>query len=641
MNREFFNQRFFAVSIVFAMAMVAFEVSPWVTFFSFGLLIWKWGAEKRGWKTLSRRWTGFLSIMLLAQVLIQYRTLIGQEPSYTFLVGLSALRVMDYKTDRDHKFVTLLGFVLISVKALFSIDIYWVIPSGFVLFGLWYSLMPEKLPGKMKALIKIFAISVPLTVVLFFVFPRFVLPWAMSRGTNQGMMGFSEELNPGKVAQLATSNDLVFRAKVDRVVGHEVKDFYWRGAILAKSNGLSWQPERGLPVKMQRIRGINVPYEVAIEPSSQNYLFTLEGTREVFLETGRTFTLPGAVFRTTRPLTAALVYQGQWEKGWQDITVPTEHHLDYPTLKGQVLAWVNETKEKNPKIEDRLNALEKFFSENNFAYTLNPGVYPPDGLEAFLFRRRRGFCEHFAGAYGTLARALGVPSRVVVGYQGGRYNPVGDFWKVSQRDAHAWVEIFYHDKWQRVDPTFWVAPLRMFIGGEEFFNLSESDQDALSKSVHWKPASERQFLWWDRMTFMMDDLNYRWNYFLIDFDKTQQESLWILLSRSKVWATVGLLCVLSLCAILFRSLFRIKRKMNDIELLLVTVESWGRSKSLDRKTGEAPLTYLKRLADQYPALSRILGEMSQHYEWRVYRGLEAKTSTKNLLALWREQSRKI
>ncbi|MBO9666167.1 MAG: DUF3488 domain-containing protein, partial [Bdellovibrio sp.] len=196
MTRTFFSQRYFSLAVICSMAMVAYEVTPWMALFAFGLLVWKWGAEKYQWPLLSRRWTGALSVLLLAQVLLQFRTIIGQEPSYTLLVGLSALRVMDYGNDRDHKFVVLLSFILISVKALFSIDIYWVVPSAFSFWGLWYSLLPEKVPARGKALVRIFVLSTPLAVLLFFGFPRLVIPWALSRGSAYGQIGFTDELNP-------------------------------------------------------------------------------------------------------------------------------------------------------------------------------------------------------------------------------------------------------------------------------------------------------------------------------------------------------------------------------------------------------------------------------------------------------------
>jgi hypothetical protein len=122
-----------------------------------------------------------------------------------------------------------------------------------------------------------------------------------------------------------------------------------------------------------------------------------------------------------------------------------------------------------------VNAGLEYFRTNRFAYTLSPGSYEgADPLEEFLFQRRRGFCEHFAAAYGTLMRAAGVPARVVCGYQGGRLNWLGNHLKISQSDAHAWCEVWLKGRgWTRVDPTAMVAPDRVALGAESFNALSQ------------------------------------------------------------------------------------------------------------------------------------------------------------------------
>ena len=59
-------------------------------------------------------------------------------------------------------------------------------------------------------------------------------------------------------------------------------------------------------------------------------------------------------------------------------------------------------------------------------------------------------------------RALGMPARIVTGYQGGERNPVDGFWVVRQSDAHAWAEVWLAGRgWVRVDPTAAVAPERI------------------------------------------------------------------------------------------------------------------------------------------------------------------------------------
>ena len=105
--------------------------------------------------------------------------------------------------------------------------------------------------------------------------------------------------------------------------------------------------------------------------------------------------------------------------------------------------------------------LDKFRREA-FSYTLQPPLGGRNLVDDFLFASRAGFCEHYASAYVVLMRAMGVPARVVTGYQGGERNPVDGYLAVRQSDAHAWAEIWLPGRgWRRVDPTAAVAPERV------------------------------------------------------------------------------------------------------------------------------------------------------------------------------------
>jgi hypothetical protein len=86
-------------------------------------------------------------------------------------------------------------------------------------------------------------------------------------------------------------------------------------------------------------------------------------------------------------------------------------------------------------------------------------------VDDLLFNTRLGFCGHFASAYVTLMRAAGIPARVVTGYLGGTWNPVGGYYVVRQSDAHAWAEVWLDGAgWTRIDPTAVVAPERLERG---------------------------------------------------------------------------------------------------------------------------------------------------------------------------------
>ncbi|MNK01128.1 Protein-glutamine gamma-glutamyltransferase [compost metagenome] len=633
---KFFSQRVLAFSFILAMFMVAVEVSSWIAFFSFFILLWKWGIEKYSWRPMPKRLPGILSVLLLGQVLLQYRTLVGQDPAYTFLLGLAALRVMDYKTERDLKFILLLGFVLVSIKALFSVDIYWIVPSGVAFAGLWYSMLPEQMVSRWKVLGKIFLISIPLTAVLFFAFPRVVMPWAMSRGSALGQIGFTDEINPGRVAEIAATTNLAFRAKLTELPVQQSMDLYWRGVVLNQSRGLSWRQGKMVVKPREKEESPTaIPYDVALEPTSQNYLFVLEGTRRVEMESPTVLPLAASVFRATRPLLKSTVYRGHWDKDYVDYDGDVEEFLEFPVLQGKVLEWVEDVKQKTKTPQERVEKLKELFSSSGFTYSLSPGTYTHNDLENFLFVRRIGFCEHFAGAYGTLARALGIPSRVIVGYQGGVYNPLGEFWKVAQKDAHAWTEIFMEGRWQRIDPTVWVAPLRLVIGAEAFFELSESDQRAFARSADWRPPAKDSWVLMKDVSFWIEDLNYRWSYFLIDFDKTTQQSLLQSLANHKAVSGGFVVLVVVLMALVFRSLYQHTSRPTPEQKLLTAIEEWGQERDLVRQKDEPPLSYFKRLQLYSPGMTAILETVFHYYDQSLYRESGDSTEAHRLLVMWK------
>ncbi len=89
-----------------------------------------------------------------------------------------------------------------------------------------------------------------------------------------------------------------------------------------------------------------------------------------------------------------------------------------------------------------------------FRYTLdNPSGHAPNPLEDFLERTQAGHCEYFASAMALMLRARGVPARVVNGYRLGPWIPEGGYFRVSQNEAHSWVEHWHEGRWWTSDPT--------------------------------------------------------------------------------------------------------------------------------------------------------------------------------------------
>jgi len=99
-------------------------------------------------------------------------------------------------------------------------------------------------------------------------------------------------------------------------------------------------------------------------------------------------------------------------------------------------------------------ALERWFLSSRFGYSVSSKLPDtPQGLLKFLTTSRRGFCQQFAFAMAVLARLIGIPSRVAIGFTAGTPRPNGT-WVVTTADAHAWPELYFSGLgWLRFEPT--------------------------------------------------------------------------------------------------------------------------------------------------------------------------------------------
>ena len=103
---------------------------------------------------------------------------------------------------------------------------------------------------------------------------------------------------------------------------------------------------------------------------------------------------------------------------------------------------------------DAAVALESYLRQ--FKYAIDVPAPPPgrDAVDWFLFTSKEGYCDYFASAMAVMARTLGIPSRVVSGYNTGTYNPQTGLYDVRQENAHSWPELFFPNYgWVRFEPT--------------------------------------------------------------------------------------------------------------------------------------------------------------------------------------------
>jgi hypothetical protein len=207
-----------------------------------------------------------------------------------------------------------------------------------------------------------------------------------------------------------------------------------------------------------------------------------------------------------------------------------------------------------------------------------------------------------------LARAAGIPARVVTGYQGGEPNPLADYWIVRQSDAHAWTEVWLDGYWERYDPTAAVAPERVDEGiGAALPGSVRADLPLLGTSP-----------WFGQLAFGWDALNAQWDRWVLAFGPEQQNAL---LGRlgfdSPSLRDLALVCIVTVSSLLllytWLSLRERDRAQDPLEqswqLLCRRLARLGRP----RRPNETPGEYAAAVIAARPELAAALASLTALY----------------------------
>jgi transglutaminase-like putative cysteine protease len=114
----------------------------------------------------------------------------------------------------------------------------------------------------------------------------------------------------------------------------------------------------------------------------------------------------------------------------------------------------------------KAKVLQDWFREN-FTYNLQVAEgHDTNAMERFL-ATKQGYCEQFAGTYAAMARSLGLPARVAIGFTSGTQD-AGGKWHVTGKEAHAWPEVYLSGfGWVAFEPT----PGRGLPGAEDYTSV--------------------------------------------------------------------------------------------------------------------------------------------------------------------------
>ena len=500
---------------------------PWLPLWILGaaglLVAWRIVAAFRHWRMPSAWIRVPLVMAVFAAVAVQYHGFSGVDAGSALLLIMGALKLLETNSKRDRSVLIYIASFLIFAAFLREqsvVSVIWL-AMGFPLVAA--SLMQTTRMGRVHPpgiltarLLPMLGWCLPFAILCFLLFPRLAGPVWQLPGSQTALTGLSEQMTPGDIAELGLSDALAFRVRFLEAVP-ETKEMYWRGPVLERFDGRTWRMDLGPRVRLETPEhdGSAYAYEVILEPHGHAWLLALDtpvgwDANGAFLARGHQLTVPNRLMdrrmysaRSVPDLRpAGLDRPGPYNEELPAWSSPAARRLAEQLGAGRLPP------------QEYLERVLDWFRAGEFTYTLSPPRLGRQPVDQFLFETRQGFCEHYASAFAVLVRAAGLPSRVVLGYQGAERNPFGDHWIVRQARAHAWTEVWLDGAWTRFDPTAAVAPLRIEEGPSPALN-GLMDTGGFGARI---PLMERLVMSWDAV-------NAAWDRWVLAFGPDAQNAM--------------------------------------------------------------------------------------------------------------------
>ena len=103
---------------------------------------------------------------------------------------------------------------------------------------------------------------------------------------------------------------------------------------------------------------------------------------------------------------------------------------------------------------DKAVAIEEYLRGLTYTNDPEPIAYDVDAADSFLFETQKGHSDHFTSAMAVMARSLGIPSRLALGYGPGEDDPEQRAFVVRDRDSHTWPEVYFPGAgWIEFEPS--------------------------------------------------------------------------------------------------------------------------------------------------------------------------------------------
>jgi hypothetical protein len=469
--------------------------------------------QTMAWVTVSPTLGNILLISSFAILLIDL-TVVSRDllpAGIHFLVMLLAIKLLTLQQRRDYRHLYAISLMAILASAALTADA-WYIPI-FLLYlfaAVWtlllYHLTQEKgetpanvTPSSTTARHGTFpsrithrffwstngtaVLAVTLTLAIFFLIPRIgagVLQ--KTSGETLRTTGFSDRVDLGMIGSVKQNPQIVMRVELPDQPAVEKDRLYLRGLAYDQYNGQSWSHSatyrRSLslmadgtflahPIGHRLPSSLSIPIrqDILLEPLDAAILFATPFAEFVSGEfhtvqadamSGLHLPFPPSS-RIRYSVTSQVPQLAETERSASILAYPDSiraHYLQVPMESQQVTDLAHRVIQQATTSFEQTLAIQQHLLEN-YRYSLDAETATlSHPLEEFLFARKTGYCEHYATAMVVMLRAVGIPARLVTGFLATEWNEYGGYFTVRQRDAHAWVEVYFPQSgWITMDPT--------------------------------------------------------------------------------------------------------------------------------------------------------------------------------------------
>jgi transglutaminase-like putative cysteine protease len=466
--------------------------------------------ERPAW---TRSWNALLVVALAIQIV---RGVLGDSLlslGVEFAALLQVTRLMNRRTARDYQQIAVLALLHLIAATVLSTEIgYAFVFVGFVIVTPWMlalsqlrreiegnypGVVPRSGPDVRRVLssrrvvgpgflIGTALLTMPIfamTVLLFVLFPRVGLGFlTFGQGSSEHVVGFGRTVELGGFGTIRDNPTVVLRVTLPELPS-DPPDFIqlrMRGTSFDYYDGRRWTRTHSEPNSLGRMedyydivrwpRPSDRDIKIALDPLDEPVIFLPEGTVGLTIpgrtrdgvRIGRTIQRSrGLDFRYTDADDLGLRYTAHVGEGQSELLMEpldaAERSLytALPPNTARVRALTQEITAGATTDRERADRVLHWLRDSGlFVYSLElPDTRRADPLEVFLFEARSGHCEYFSSAMAVMLRTIGVPTRNVTGFLGGRFNEYGGYYTIRQGDAHSWLEVYLDGAWTTYDPT--------------------------------------------------------------------------------------------------------------------------------------------------------------------------------------------